>query len=53
MGNKKEGEIEVTCVQYKHLVYLELNLCLCVFVFSLSSAFKYSGGAFSYQLNRP
>lgn len=40
-------------VQYKRLAYFELNLCLCVSVLSLSFAFKYTGGALSYQPNRP
>lgn len=51
--SEKEGEIEVSCVQYKHLAYLELNLCLSVSLLGLSCAFKYSEGTLSYRLNRP
>lgn len=43
MGVVWEGEIEVTCVHFKHLAHFELNLCFCVSLLGLSSAFKYSG----------
>lgn len=47
-GGPSKGEIEVTCVQFKHPAHFELNLCLCVSLHSLSSAFKYGGATLSY-----